>query len=80
MAADTERGSTGNVTRRRLIAAGAAAPFGASLLSSCSGEAKGANTLGLAASGGMYNQVLRHIWTDDFSKQTGVKVNLSPAT
>ena len=61
--------------------AGAAAPFGAALLSSCgAGGAQDANTIGLAASGGMYNDVLRRIWTDDFSKQTGVKVNLSPAT
>ena len=68
------------MTRRRLMA-GAAAPFGAALLSSCgAGGDKDANTIGLAASGGMYNDVLRRIWTDDFSKQTGVKVNLSPAT
>jgi len=68
------------MTRRRLMA-GAAAPFGAALLSSCgAGGAQDANTIGLAASGGMYNDVLRRIWTDDFSKQTGVKVNLSPAT
>jgi len=68
------------MTRRRLMA-GAAAPFGAALLSSCgAGAGNDANTIGLAASGGMYNDVLRRIWTDDFSKQTGVKVNLSPAT
>jgi len=68
------------VTRRRLMAAGVVAPVCSSLLGSCGGETKDANTIGLAASGGMFNDVLRHVWTDEFSKQTGVKVNLSPAT
>jgi len=62
------------------MAAGAATPFSASLLSACTDNTKDAKTIGWAASGGMFNDVLRHVWTDDFSKQTGVTVNLSPAT
>ena len=71
---------TGAITRRGLMAAGAAAPLSASLLTSCTGAAADANTIGLAASGGMFNQVLRRVWINDFSAHTGVKVNLSPAT
>jgi putative spermidine/putrescine transport system substrate-binding protein len=68
----------GGLSRRGLVGAGAAG-LGAAMLAGCGGG-KGADTIGLAASGGMYNEVLRRVWTSDFTKQTGVGVNLSPAT
>jgi putative spermidine/putrescine transport system substrate-binding protein len=64
-----------------MLAATAGLVLSAPLLSACSkGDQHGAGAIGLAASGGMFNQVLRQVWTDNFSKQTGIKVNLSPAT
>jgi putative spermidine/putrescine transport system substrate-binding protein len=64
-----------------MLAAAAGLPFGASLLSGCGpGEKGGQGAIGLAASGGVFNQVLRRVWIDNFAKETGIRVNLSPAT
>jgi putative spermidine/putrescine transport system substrate-binding protein len=67
--------------RRAFLGGAAAFPFSAPLLSSCAPAGpKPADAIGLAASGGLFNEVLRKVWIADFEKASGVKVNLSPAT
>ncbi len=69
----------GEINRRGLLGAAAAAPWLTGAVSACSNGVSG-NTIGMAASGGSFNTVLRHVWIDAFEKQTGVKVNMAPAT
>ncbi len=69
------------MNRRRMLAGAAGLPLGAPLFWGCSpSQGAGAGAIGLAASGGVFNQVLRRVWIDNFSKRTGIRVNLSPAT
>ncbi len=67
--------------RRKLLGLAAATSLAASPLIGC-GRPVGqeASSIGFAASGGMYNQVLRRVWVNDFEARSGVKVNMSPAT
>ena len=69
----------GQISRRSLLGAAATTPFLSPLLSACA-KVEAPNAIGLAASGGTFNTVLRQVWIDPFEKQTGVKVNLAPAT
>lgn len=64
------------ITRRNLVAAAVAAPL---LLPSCAAR-KAANTIGFASTGGVYNDILRRVWVDDFEKTSGIRVNLSSNT
>ena len=64
------------ITRRLMIASTLAAPF---VGSSCAAP-RDANTIGLASTGGVYNDVLRRVWVNDFEKSTGIRVNLSSNT
>lgn len=81
MTNDVRSAAFRRTSRRAFLGGAAALPLGALPLAACGDRtAKDANTIGLAASGGIFNQVLKRVWIDDFSKQTGVKVNLSPAT
>ena len=69
------------MNRRGILAGAAGLPFVGPLLPGCSrSDERGSGAIGLAASGGVFNQVLRRVWIDRFSKQTGIRVNLSPAT
>jgi putative spermidine/putrescine transport system substrate-binding protein len=79
---DQRAGAARSAIRRRDLLGGAAAlGVGGSLLAACGKPApKPADAIGLAASGGLFNEVLRKVWTNDFEKHSGVKVNLSPAT
>ena len=65
-----------SIGRRGVLGAAAAAPF---VLSGCARD-KGPPTIGFASTGGVYNDILRRVWIDDFEKQTGIRVNLSSTT
>jgi putative spermidine/putrescine transport system substrate-binding protein len=62
--------------RRGLLGAALAAPI---LAASCVPKSA-AQTIGFASTGGVYNGVLRRVWIDDFTKRTGIQVNLSSNT
>lgn len=69
------------MNRRRMLAGTAGLALGAPVLSGCGkGGEHDQAVIGLAASGGVFNQVLRQVWTDNFTRQTGIRVDLSPAT
>jgi len=53
-----------------------AAPY---VITSCA-PAASENAIGFASTGGVYNDILRRVWINDFEKQTGVRVNLSSNT
>jgi len=63
-------------SRRGVISAALAAPF---VLTGCAPASK-TNSIGFASTGGVYNDILRRVWLDDFEKKTGVRVNLSSNT
>lgn len=64
------------ISRRTMVAATIAAPF---LATACTVR-QDPNTIGFASTGGVYNDILRRVWVDDFEKASGIRVNLSSNT
>ena len=65
-----------SIGRRGLLGAAVAAPF---VISGCARD-KGPPTIGFASTGGVYNDILRRVWVNDFEKEHGIRVNLSATT